>query len=168
MAQELVKGHDKTTLSSRCAIKIDLKKAFDVMNWAFLILVLKILGFSEKYIGWIKSCLITPKYLLFINGGLVRYFEGARESCKETNVSYLFVIIMNLLSRLLDFTATHGVFSYHLKCKKARLTHLSSLLKRIIPHRLGIGLHKWYQSGHQSIKTKCYIVRVIKCYIVRS
>ena len=30
-----------------------------------------------------------------------------------------------LLSKLLDSAATHGVFSYHPKCKKIQLTHLS-------------------------------------------
>ena len=38
--------------------------------------------------------------------------------------SYLFVITMNVLSRLLDAGAQYGVFSYHLKCKKIKLTHL--------------------------------------------
>ena len=31
---------------------------------------------------------------------------------------------MNVLSRLLDAAAQHGVFSYHPKCKKIKLTHL--------------------------------------------
>ena len=29
-----------------------------------------------------------------------------------------------MLSRLLDVTAVHGVFSYHTKCKRIGLTHL--------------------------------------------
>ena len=32
---------------------------------------------------------------------------------------------MNVLSKLLDAAAMHGVFSYHPKCKKVTLTHLS-------------------------------------------
>ena len=31
---------------------------------------------------------------------------------------------MNVLSKLLDIAADHGVFSFHPKCKKVRLTHL--------------------------------------------
>ena len=35
MAQKLVKGYGRTTLSSRCMIKIDLQKAFDTVDWNF-------------------------------------------------------------------------------------------------------------------------------------
>ena len=38
--------------------------------------------------------------------------------------SYLFVICMNVLSRLLDVAVVYRVFSYHPKCKKVGLTHL--------------------------------------------
>ena len=32
---------------------------------------------------------------------------------------------MNVLSKLLDSAAVHGVFSFHPECKKIHLTHLS-------------------------------------------
>ena len=38
---------------------------------------------------------------------------------------YLFVIAMNVLSNLLNAAVKYGVFSYHPKCKKIKLTHLS-------------------------------------------
>ena len=31
---------------------------------------------------------------------------------------------MNVLSKLLDASASHGVFNYHAKCHKVKLTHL--------------------------------------------
>ena len=37
---------------------------------------------------------------------------------------YIFVLAMNVLSRLLDAAVSHGVFMYHPKCKKVNLTHL--------------------------------------------
>ena len=32
---------------------------------------------------------------------------------------YIFVIAMDVLSKLLDVAITHGVFNYHPKCKKS-------------------------------------------------
>ena len=37
---------------------------------------------------------------------------------------YIFVLAMNVLSRLLDAAISHKVFMYHPKCKKISLTHL--------------------------------------------
>ena len=78
MAQELVRGYGRTTLSSRCAIKIDLQKAFDTVDWNFLMQVLSIMNFPDIYIAWVSSCVTTSKFSLSINGGLVGFFKGAR------------------------------------------------------------------------------------------
>ena len=37
---------------------------------------------------------------------------------------YIFVIAMDVLTKLLDAAATYGVFNYHPKCKRIKLTHL--------------------------------------------
>ncbi|XP_074326901.1 uncharacterized protein LOC141664844 [Apium graveolens] len=40
LAQELFRGHDRETGASRCALKIDLHKAFDTIHWNFILAVL--------------------------------------------------------------------------------------------------------------------------------
>ena len=53
------------------------------------------------------------------------YFSGARGVRQSDPLSpYLFVLAMNVFSKLLDAVAQHGVFQYHPKCKKIKLTHL--------------------------------------------
>ena len=54
------------------------------------------------------------------------YFKGEKGVRQRDSLfPYLFVIAMNVLSKLLDSAAAHGVFSLHPKCKKIHLTHLS-------------------------------------------
>ena len=64
-------------------------------------------------------------FSISINGSLVGFFKRARDVMQRDPLSpYLFVIGMNVLSRMLDAAASHGVFSFHPKCKKIMLTHL--------------------------------------------
>lgn len=59
LAHELVRGYGRKSLSDRCAIKIDLQKAFDSLDWSFLWDVLHAMEFPEKFIDWIKGCVST-------------------------------------------------------------------------------------------------------------
>ncbi|KAA3485524.1 BTB/POZ domain-containing protein [Gossypium australe] len=47
LAHELVKGYGRTTLSPRCALKIDISKAFNSLNWECLLAVLDAKGMSN-------------------------------------------------------------------------------------------------------------------------
>ncbi|KAE8724823.1 hypothetical protein F3Y22_tig00009840pilonHSYRG00015 [Hibiscus syriacus] len=94
LAQEILKGYSRKSLSPRCAIKIDLQKAF--------------YSFSVS-----------------LNGSLVGFFKGARGVRQGDPLSpYLFVLVMNVFSSILDVAAKRGVFKYHPKCKRISLTHL--------------------------------------------
>ena len=83
------------------------------------------LKFPIVFINWIRSCITTPRFLISINGRLEGYFQGKRGIRQGDQISpYLFVLAINVLSKLLDDVAVHGMFHYHLKCKKIMLTHL--------------------------------------------
>ncbi|XP_039025208.1 uncharacterized protein LOC120158443 [Hibiscus syriacus] len=125
LAQEIVKGYSRKSLSPRCAIKIDLLKAFDYVNWEFFMVVLEAIGLPLKFCSWIKVCATSTKFSVSLNGSLVGYFNGARGVRQGDPLSlYLFVLVMNVLSSLLDVSAKNGIFKYHPKCKRISLTHL--------------------------------------------
>ena len=64
--------------SGLMAIKIDLQKAYDRVNWNFLQAILKNFGFDEKFVNWILECVSTVSFELLINGGKIGQFRPKR------------------------------------------------------------------------------------------
>nr|GEU84968.1 hypothetical protein [Tanacetum cinerariifolium] len=56
LSQELLNGYDRKMGPKRCALKIDIAKAYDTVNWDFLVKILHQFGFHEKMVYWIKTC----------------------------------------------------------------------------------------------------------------
>ncbi|GJU75281.1 RNA-directed DNA polymerase, eukaryota, reverse transcriptase zinc-binding domain protein [Tanacetum coccineum] len=51
IAQELLRGYNRKFGAKRCAMKIDLQKAYDTINWEFLKYVLHVVGFHKAMIN---------------------------------------------------------------------------------------------------------------------
>lgn len=127
LATELVRDYHKESVSSRCAMKIDISKAFNSGQWPFLINTMQALGFPEKFIHWIILCISTASFSVQINGELAGYFQSTRGLRQGCSLSlYLFVISMNVLSKMIDEAARRKKIGYHPSCKILDLTHLCS------------------------------------------
>lgn len=125
LATELVKDYHKEAISPRCAMKIDISKAFDSVQWPFLQNLLSALHLPEQFIHWIKLCVTTASFSTQVNGELSGYFNsrrGLRQGCSLS--PYLFVTCMNVLSTMLDKSAENRVIPYHPGCKNLKITHL--------------------------------------------
>lgn len=125
LALQLVKNYHKDSVSSRCALKIDISKAFDTVQWPFLLGTLKALGFPIKFITWIEKCITLASFSVQVNGELAGYFNskrGLRQGCSLS--PYLFVICMQVLSRMLDQAAISRQFGFHPYFQGLKLTHL--------------------------------------------
>lgn len=53
LASELVNGYHKAFSTARCAIKLDISKAFNT----FIISVLQAMGLPAQFINWIRICI---------------------------------------------------------------------------------------------------------------
>lgn len=106
LASELVKSYHKDSVTERCVIKIDISKAFNSVQWSFLLTVLAGLNFLENFITWITKCIELASFSIQINGELAGYFKskrGLRQGCSLS--PYLFVICMQTLTKLLHKAA---------------------------------------------------------------
>lgn len=54
-------------------MKIDISKAFDSVQWPFLLATLEALGFPQEYIHWIRLCVSTASFSIQFNGELAGY-----------------------------------------------------------------------------------------------
>uniref|UniRef100_A0A1J3G2Y7 Reverse transcriptase domain-containing protein n=1 Tax=Noccaea caerulescens TaxID=107243 RepID=A0A1J3G2Y7_NOCCA len=70
LASELVNGYHKSSISTRCAIKFDIAKAFDTVKWSFIVKVLQAMNLPCMFINWIHICISTASFSVAVNGGI--------------------------------------------------------------------------------------------------
>lgn len=106
-------------------IKVDIQKAYDSVEWPFLIQVMEGVGIPHRISNWIVQCLSTVSYTIMVNGELVEPFMAKRGLRQGDPISpYLFVLCMEYLNRCLGELRQNKRFHYHPKCKRFNITHV--------------------------------------------
>ncbi|XP_074301151.1 uncharacterized protein LOC141632503 [Silene latifolia] len=125
ICHDLVRLYKRKACSPRCLMKVDLKKAYDSVEWDFIRQMLVALEFPQKMIQWVMECITTPWFTLALNGSTFGYFQGKRGIRQGDPMSpLLFTLSMEYLSRILNFVTSNLEFNYHPMCRALRLTHL--------------------------------------------
>ncbi|XP_031101846.1 uncharacterized protein LOC116005747 [Ipomoea triloba] len=92
------------------ALKLDMAKAYDRMEWDFLKGMLSALGFAREWVDLIMLCVSTVRYEILVNGqpvGAVTPTRGIRQG--DPLSPYLFIICAEGLSMLLQQQEARGL-----------------------------------------------------------
>ena len=110
--------------------KSDIEKAYDQIDWNFIVKVLERMGFKERWIGRIKWCIPTALFSILINGNPTGFFnstKGLRQG--DPLSSYLFVLGMEAFSLLIDKAVSGGyLFGYKFRGRNGSEGKVTRLL----------------------------------------
>ncbi|XP_019240181.1 PREDICTED: uncharacterized protein LOC109220175 [Nicotiana attenuata] len=125
LEHELVKGYGRKGITPRCMLKIDVRKAYDSIEWPYVEQVLQCLQFPAKFIRWIMCCISTVSYSVLLNGEPLPPFP-AKKGLRQGNPlsPFLFVLAMEYLSRSLKGVCEDKKFKFHPRCKRMQIIQL--------------------------------------------
>ena len=92
--------------------KLDMEKAYDHMNWKFLLYLLRRCGFEEKWCSWIEHYISSMRFLVLINGSSSGFFDSSHGVRQGDPLSpFLFVLVMEAFSRMIKASINRGLIT---------------------------------------------------------
>ena len=93
-------------------LKLDIQKAFDTIDWSYLLEVLQTLGFGPKWREWISFLFSMATSRAFLNGSQGDSFAHKRGVRQGDPLSpMLFILAIDPLQKILDLATHQGVLT---------------------------------------------------------
>nr|GEU66892.1 arginine repressor C-terminal-like domain-containing protein [Tanacetum cinerariifolium] len=91
--------------------KVDFEKAFNSVNWSFLIDSMRQMGFGSKWRGWISSCLSSASISVLVNVSPSKEFKLERGLRQGNPLSpFLFLIVVEALQVSILEACDNGLY----------------------------------------------------------
>lgn len=108
------------------ALKLDMSKAYDRVEWSFLKDVMIKMGFNDKWIALVMECITFVSYSLLVNGEPYKHIILTKDIRQRDPLSpYLFLLCSEDPHRLIQATTNNGEIKGVSICRNGpKLTHL--------------------------------------------
>ncbi|KAG7569023.1 Reverse transcriptase domain [Arabidopsis thaliana x Arabidopsis arenosa] len=109
------------------ALKTDMSKAYDRVEWGFLRALMEKMGFNLRWIDWIMQCITSVSYRILINGdpkGRIRPSRGIRQG--DPMSPYLFILCTEALIAQIRKAEREG------KIQGLRISHASPRVSHLL------------------------------------
>ena len=120
-----MKNHNSRK-SGFMALKLDMSKAYNRVEWSFLRDIMNQMGFNDRWVALVMECVTTVSYSLLVNGepqGNIKPSRGIRQGNPLS--PYLFLLCSEGLHRLIQRAANFGEIKGVSICRNGpKLTHL--------------------------------------------
>lgn len=92
------------------ALKLEINKAYDSIEWGYLKHMLKCFGFCEVVTGWLMECVVLISFSLQLNGHKIGFIKLARGLRQGDHLSpFLFLFCMKGLSHVIKYSPLQGI-----------------------------------------------------------
>ena len=93
-------------------MKLDIQKAFDTINWSYMLEVLQALGFGPRWREWISILFGTATSRALLNGNQGSSFSHKRGVRQGDPLSpMLFILAIDPLQKMLDLATQNGILT---------------------------------------------------------
>ncbi|XP_074283485.1 uncharacterized protein LOC141608034 [Silene latifolia] len=159
ICQDLVRLYNRKSPSPKCLIKIDLRKAYDSVEWKFLEQMLHALKFPKKFIRLIMACVTSPAYSLVVNGILFGFFQVASGLTlnKEKSKIYFNGMTASAMANIMQVSGFHRgalpfkYFGVPISSKKLTKNEELKLTDRIVARIRGLGARHLSYAGRLTL-----------------
>ena len=129
--------HNKLGEVGAMALKLDMSKAYDRVEWIYLEEIMKKMGFHQKWIGLMVECISTVSYSILVNGkphGNIQPSRGLRQG--DPLSPYLFLLCEEGLHSHIKKAESNGDIQGVSLCRGGpKITHLFFADDRLLFHK---------------------------------
>ncbi|GAA0162266.1 hypothetical protein LIER_18394 [Lithospermum erythrorhizon] len=125
LLQELVQGYPKEDGVPKAAIKVDLQKAYDIVEWDILWTGMLAMVFPQRFVFLLQCCITKANFSINLNGTMKGWFASIRGLRQGDPISlFLFILVLEIFNGLMRKASSSCALGFHRKFIEALCAYM--------------------------------------------